>query len=140
VICSPNLLKNLGIKLAMELIKEKPLSEQRLFQAIIVQALEDVMNISSFKKESYWKEDAYKWFYSNSEDFQDVCWAADMDPELIRGEFFKLIKLKKIKFSKMQTHWLNYRELYRLYREADSKEERREIKKRIDSENLKRNE
>jgi hypothetical protein len=140
VICSPNLLKNLGIKLAMELIKEKPLSEQRLFQAIIVQALEDVMNISSFKKEAYWKEDAYKWFYSNSEDFQDVCWAADMDPELIRGEFFKLIKLKKIKFSKMQTHWLNYRELYRLYREADSKEERREIKKRIDQENLKRNE
>ena len=124
----------------MELIKEKPLSEQRLFQAIIVQALEDVMNISSFKKETYWKEDAYKWFYSNSEDFQDVCWAADMDPELIRGEFFKLIKLKKIKFSKMQTHWLNYRELYRLYREADSKEERREIKKRIDQENLKRNE
>ena len=121
MICSPNLLKNLGIKLAMELIKEKPLSEQRLFQAIIVQALEDVMNISSFKKEAYWKEDAYKWFYSNSEDFQDVCWAADMDPELIRGEFFKLIKLKKIKFSKMQTHWLNYRELYRLYREADSK-------------------
>jgi len=140
VICSPNLLKNLGIKLAMELIKEKPISEQRLFQAIIVQALEDVMNISSFKKETYWKEDAYKWFYSNSEDFQDVCWAADMDPELIRGEFFKLIKLKKIKFSKMQTHWLNYRELYRLYREADSKEERREIKKRIDQENLKRNE
>ena len=126
----------MGIKLAMELIKEKPLSEQRLFQAIIVQALEDVMNISSFKKESYWKEDAYKWFYSNSEDFQDVCWAADMDPELIRGEFFKLIKLKKIIFSKMQTHWLNYRELYRLYREADSKEERREIKKRIDYENL----
>ena len=47
MICSPNLLKNLGIKLAMELIKEKPLSEQRLFQAIIVQALEDVMNISA---------------------------------------------------------------------------------------------
>ena len=138
MICSPNLLKNLGIKLAMELIKEKPLSEQRLFQAIIVQALEDVMNISSFKKEAYWKEDAYNWFYSNSIDFQDVCWAADMDPELIRGEFFKLIKLKKITFSKMQTHWLNYRELYRLYREADSKEERREIKKRIDQENLKR--
>jgi hypothetical protein len=138
VICSPNLLKNLGIKLARELIKEKVLSEQRLFQAIIVQALEDVMSFSYFKKEAYWKEDAYRWFYNNSVDFQDVCWAADMDPELIRGEFFKLIKLKKIQFSKMQTHWLNYRELYRLYREASSKEERREIKKRIDRENLKR--
>ena len=136
--CSPSLLKLLGIKLAMELTGHKAQAEQRLFQAIIVQALEDVTNPSSFKKETYWKEDAYKWFYSNSEDFQDVCWAADMDPEFIRGEFLKLIKCKKIRFSKMQNHWLNYRELYRLYRESGSKEERREIKKRIDHENLKR--
>ena len=123
----------------MEIIKPKVLSEQRLFQAIIVQALEDVMNPSSFKKETYWKEDAYRWFYNNSVDFQDVCWAADMDPEVIRDEFIKLVKNKKIYFTKLQTHWLNYRELYKLYREAESKEERREIKKRIDLENLKRN-
>jgi len=131
VTCSPNLLKNLGIKLSMELTRPKELAEQRLFQAILVQALEDVLNPSNFKKETYWKEDAYKWFYGNSEDFQDVCWAADIDPELIRGEFIKLIKNKKIKFSNKQQRWLNYRELYRLYREADSKEERREIKKKI---------
>jgi hypothetical protein len=115
----------------MELTRPKELAEQRLFQAILVQALEDVLNPSNFKKETYWKEDAYKWFYGNSEDFQDVCWAADMDPELIRGEFIKLIKNKKIKFSTKQQRWLNYRELYRLYREADSKEERREIRKKI---------
>ena len=89
--CSPNLLKNLGIKLSMELTRPKELAEQRLFQAILVQALEDVLNPSNSKKETYWKEDAYKWFFSNSKDFQDVCWAADMDPELIRGEFIKLI-------------------------------------------------
>ena len=136
--CSPSLLKLLGIKLAMELTKSKVISEQRLFQAIIVQALEDVMNPSSFKKETYWKEDAYRWFYNNSVDFQDVCWAADMDPEMIRDEFIKLVKNKKIYFTKLQTHWLNYRELYKLYREAESKEERREIKKRIDEENKKR--
>ena len=129
--CSPNLLKNLGIKLSMELTRPKELAEQRLFQAILVQALEDVLNPSNFKKETYWKEDAYKWFFNNSKDFQDVCWAADMDPELIRGEFIKLINNKKIKFNKKQQRWLNYRELYRLYREADSKEERREIRKKI---------
>ena len=122
----------------MELTKSKVISEQRLFQAIIVQALEDVMNPSSFKKETYWKEDAYKWFYENSEDFQDVCWGADMDPDMIRDEFKKLVKCKKIYFTKLQNHWLNYRELYRLYREAENKEERREIKKRIDEENKKR--
>ena len=122
----------------MELTKSKVISEQRLFQAIIVQALEDVMNPSSFKKETYWKEDAYKWFYENSEDFQDVCWGADMDPDMIRDEFKKLVKCKKIYFTKLQNHWLNYRELYKLYREAENKEERRKIKKRIDEENKKR--
>ena len=121
----------MGIKLSMELTRPKELAEQRLFQAILVQALEDVLNPSNFKKETYWKEDAYKWFFNNSKDFQDVCWAADMDPELIRGEFIKLIKNKKIKFSNKQQRWLNYRELYRLYREASSKEERREIRKKI---------
>ena len=136
--CSPSLLKLLGIKLAMELTKSKVISEQRLFQAIIVQALEDVMNPSGFKKETYWKEDAYKWFYDNSEDFQDVCWGADMDPDMIRDEFKKLVKCKKIYFTKLQNHWLNYRKLYRLYRKAENKEERREIKKRIDEENKKR--
>ena len=121
----------MGIKLSMELTRPKELAEQRLFQAILVQALEDVLNPSNFKKETYWKEDAYKWFFNNSKDFQDVCWAADMDPELIRGEFIKLVNNKKIKFSNKQQRWLNYRELYRLYREADSKEERREIRKKI---------
>jgi hypothetical protein len=70
--CSPGLLKNLGIKLAMELTKAKELSEQRLFQAILVQALEDAYEIpSNFKKETYWKEDAHRWFMENSEDFQE---------------------------------------------------------------------
>jgi hypothetical protein len=136
--CSPSLLKLLGIKLAMELTCHKAQAEQRLFQAIIVQALEDVTNPSSFKKETYWKEDAYKWFFNNSQDFQDVCWSADMDPEIVRGEFLKLVRNKKIIFSKLQVHWLNYRKLYKLYREAGSKEERRKIKKSIVKENLKR--
>ena len=61
-----------------------------------------------------------------------------MDPEVIRDEFKKLCRCKKIYFTKLQTHWLNYRELYKLYREAETKEERREIKKRIDEENRKR--
>jgi hypothetical protein len=64
--------------------------------------------------------------------------SADMDPEMIRGEYLKLIKNKKIIFSEYQQHWLNYRELYRLYREAGSKEERREIKKIIVKEGLKK--
>ena len=87
--CAPNLLKFLGIKLSLEIVKPKAFAEQRLFQAILVQALEDAVNTSGFKKETYHKHDSHKWFVSNSVDFQDVCWGADMDPDFVRGEYMK---------------------------------------------------
>ena len=67
---SPNLLKNLGIKLAMEFTREKRPAEIRLFQAILLQAFEDSLSMSGFKRETYWKEDSHKWFLENSKDFQ----------------------------------------------------------------------
>ena len=136
--CSPALLKFLGIKLSMKLLEDKEYPEQRLFQAILVQALEDAVNPSGFKKETYHKHDSHKWFVSNSVDFQDVCWGADMDPDFVRGEYLKLVDIKKIYFTKLQLSWIRYRELYRKYRNAGSKEERRYIKTLILKENLKR--
>ena len=124
--------------MANELIKPKTDPEQRLFQAIIVQALEDALSGSVFKKESYWKHDAHKWFLGNTPDFQDVCWSADLDPEFIRDEYIKLIKDKKIIFNKLQQSWINYRELYKMYRAANSKEERKKIRELILIENSKR--
>ena len=128
---SPNLLKNLGIKLAMEFAKEKRPSEIRLFQAILLQAFEDSMSNSGFKKDTYWKEDSHKWFIGNCQDFQEVCWNADMDPQMIREEYIKLIKKGVIKFSKLQRSWINYRQYYKAYRSAKPKEERAEVKKKI---------
>ena len=61
---SPNLLKNLGIKLAMEFTKEKRPAEIRLFQAILLQAFEDSLSSSTFKRETYWKQDSHQWFLS----------------------------------------------------------------------------
>lgn len=124
--------------MASELIQPKTDPEQRLFQAIIVQALEDALSGSVFKKESYWKHDAHKWFLGNTQDFQDVCWSADLDPEFIRREYIKLIKDRKIFFNKLQQSWINYRELYKMYRAAKSKEERKKIRELIMIENSKR--
>jgi|TARA_R100001463_G_scaffold61094_2_gene113832 hypothetical protein len=124
--------------MSLEITKPKAFSEQRLFQAILVQALEDATNTSGFKKETYHKHDSHRWFIDNSEDFKDVCWGADMDPDYIRGEYLKLVESKKIFFNKLQKSWIRYRDLYRLYRNANSKEERRYIKKLILKENLKR--
>ena len=94
------------------------------------------MSVSNFKKDTYWKEDSHKWFLENSIDFQDVCWNADLDPQVIREEYLKLIKKGVVKFSKLQKSWMNYREYYRAYRSAKTKEERAEVKKKIFSDKI----
>jgi len=136
--CAPSLLKFLGIKLSLEITRPKAYAEQRLFQAILVQALEDAINPSNFKKETYHKHDSHCWFLKNSDDFQRVCWGAEMDPDFVRGEYKKLIEVGKIKFTKLQSSWIRYRDLYKRYRNASNKEERREIRKLINEENFER--
>ena len=133
---SPNLLRLLGTKIAAAFITRQRPPEQKLFQAIILQALEDATSTSGVKKDTYWKEDSHKWFLENSRDFQDICWNADMDPEMVREEYIKLIDNGKIKFTELQRSWINYREFYKLYRNAKSKEERAEIKKKVFSEKI----
>ena len=59
-----------------------------------------------------------------------------MDPEMVREEYIKLIDNGKIKFTELQRSWINYREFYKLYRNAKSKEERAEIKKKVFSEKI----
>ena len=110
--------------------------EIRLFQAILLQAFEDSLSMSGFKRETYWKEDSYKWFLGDSKDFQYVCWNADMDPQVVRDEFIKLMRKGKIKFTELQRSWINYREFYKHYRNAKTKEERQEVKRRIYSDKV----
>ena len=78
------------------------------------------------------KHIGHRWFLDNGKDFQQICWSADIDPEFIRGEYIRLCKERKIVFSKIQATWIDYRELYKMYRNASSKEERKNIKKLID--------
>ena len=136
--CAPSLLKYLGTKLSLAITKPKAFAEQRLFQAILVQALEDATSPSNFKRETYHKHDSHCWFVDNSEDFQNVCWGAELDPDFVRGEYLKMVDNGKIIFTKMQVAWIRYRSLYKRYREAKSKDERREIRALILKENHKK--
>ena len=136
--CAPSLLKFLGTKLSLAITKPKAFAEQRLFQAILVQALEDATNPSNFKRETYHKHDSHCWFVDNSEDFQQVCWGAELDPDFVRGEYLKMVDNGKIIFTKMQVAWIRYRSLYKRYREAKSKDERKEIRALILKENHKK--
>ena len=128
---SPTLLKILGTEMAYRIVNVQH-PEQRLFQAIIVQAFEDCIIKTINKREAYNKEDSYIWFKDANEDFETVCWFADMDPEFVKDRFLKLRADKVIYFTKDELIWLDYRNKYKRYRAASSKEARRIIKIQID--------
>jgi hypothetical protein len=125
------LLKILGIDMAHAIINVKH-AEQRLFQAIIVQAFEDCAFSTSSKVDAYNKEDSYNWFKNADEDFEEICWYADLDPTFVRERFLKLRKEKTITFNKTELMWMEYRDKYKKYRAANDKESRRIIKRGID--------
>jgi hypothetical protein len=128
---SPTLLKILGTNMSEKIVNVK-YPEQRLFQAIIVQAFEDCVFKTYSKVDAYNKEDSYNWFKDGGEDFDRVCWFADMDPSFVRDRFLKLKKEGVIKFSKSELTWMEYRNRYKRYRAANDKESRRIIKRQID--------
>lgn len=128
---SPTLLKILGTEMAYRIVNVKH-PEQRLFQAIIVQAFEDCIIKTNNKRDVYNKEDSYNWFKNADNNFETVCWYADMDPIFVKDRFLKLKREKIIYFTKDELTWIEYRNKYKRYRAAQSKEARRIIKIQID--------
>ena len=113
------------------LTKKKQLPEERLFQSIILQAFEDVLSNSNTKLETYFKIDAYEWVTKKPEDFQNICWLAGLDPDVVSDQVNSLKKRKVIKFNDVQRRWNEYRSLYRDYRAVKTAGERKEIMVKI---------
>lgn len=130
---SLNLLEILGTRISRELTREQRLPEEKLFQAIILQAFEDALNMGEQKNDAYTKQDSFDWFSTLSDDFDKVCWFANFEPEVIRHKFNELTSKKVIYYTKKQLKWLRYRWLYKEYRRVENKFERRKILNEIKS-------
>ena len=130
---SLNLLEILGTRISRELTREQRLPEEKLFQAIILQAFEDALNMGEQKNDAYTKQDSFDWFSTVSDDFDKVCWFANFEPEVIRHKFNELTSKKVIHYTKKQLKWLRYRWLYKEYRRVENKFERRKILNEIKS-------
>ena len=87
---SPNLLKILGTEIASAVLK-KHSPEQRLFQAIVLQAFEDALSTHGTKEDSYLKKDAHDWFLERNKSFEYVCWNSGFDPEIIHEKYKRLL-------------------------------------------------
>lgn len=128
---SPRLLKTLGISISAKLVNPQRTPEQRLFQAIIVQAFEDALTTSGSKLDVYQKIDAHDWFVGRDEEFEQVCWLAGFDPDIITDNYKRLRDTGQVTFSNIQQNWARYRKLYKDYRAAKDSEERSLIMKEI---------
>ena len=116
----------MGTEIASAVLK-KHSPEQRLFQAIVLQAFEDALSTHGTKEDSYLKKDAHDWFLDKNNRFDSICWFAGFDPEIIHEKYIKLLKENKIIFTELQTSWVKYRNLYKDYRSATTSAERRTI-------------
>ena len=132
MICSPHLLKIMGTNLATEFVREPKIPDQRLYQAVIIQAFEDCLYTLGGKQEAYYKKDAHEWFLNKSPDFEKICYMAGLEPDMVHRRYKGCLEEKIIVFTEVQRYWIEYKNEYKNYRAADSKEERRSVKKRID--------
>ena len=122
----------MGTNLATEIIREPKIADQRLFQAIIIQAFEDCLYTLAGKNEAYHKKDAHEWFINRGKDFEEICYMAGLEPDMVHTRYKWCLKEKIIVFTEVQRYWIEYKNEYANYRACDSKEERRSVKKRID--------
>tara|TARA_Y100000813_G_C23940790_1_gene247953 strand:- start:49 stop:423 length:375 start_codon:yes stop_codon:yes gene_type:complete len=124
--------------MAAEVLNPKNSSEQRLFQAIVLQAFEDALTTQGSKQDSYLKKDAHDWFLEKNKSFENVCWNAGFDPDVIHDKYKKLIEEGKVVFTELQKEWVRYRGLYRDYRAANNSQDRKNIMLKITNVKLKR--
>jgi len=127
-----DLLKLMGINFATEMVKQDKSSEIKLWRAVINNALGDVTINLSDRKSSIQKMQVHHWIMNNDNDFQQVCYYADLEPSNVRLQYIRAIKKGKIKFTDRQIKWKKYYDNFQLLKYEEDKEERKRLRKIVE--------
>jgi len=127
-----NLLNIMGINFAIEMVKTDKSNEIKMWRAVINNALLDVAINLSDRKSSLQKLEAHYWIYDNSQDFQQVCFWADLDPDNVRLQYLRAVAKNKIKFTDRQIKWKKYNDNYQKLKNIQDKEERKKLRKIVE--------
>jgi len=122
----------MGINFATEMVRQNLPNEVKMWRAVINNALGDVTINSSDRKSSLYKFAVHDWIIENSDDFQQVCYYAELDPENIRRQYMRAIKLKKILFTDRQLKWKKYNDNYQKLKTIKCREERKKLRKIVE--------
>ena len=127
-----DLLKLMGINFATEMVKQDKSNEIKLWRAVINNALGDVTINLSDRKSSIQKMQVHHWIMNNDNDFQQVCYYADLEPSNVRLQYIRAIKKGKIKFTDRQIKWKKYYDNFQLLKYEKDKEERKRLRKIVE--------
>ena len=129
---SSKILKIMGLNIAEKLIENNQNPDIRIWRAVISLALEDVMITNQNRTESVLKGDAHDWFCSDSEDFNMVCFQAELEPKWVRMRYLDALEKGIIKFTRKQNLNIKYTREYEKLRAATDKDQRRKHNKIIE--------
>ena len=122
----------MGLNIAEKLIENNQNPDIRIWRAVISLALEDVMITNQNRTESVLKGEAHDWFCSDSEDYNMVCFQAELEPKWVRMRYLNALEKGVIKFTRKQNLNIKYTKQYEKLRAATDKDQRRKINKVID--------
>ena len=94
------------LKMLSQYNEHSPLPEQRLFRAIITQALEDADYKGTMMIDMRNKETAINWFLDLGKDFRTACDYAGFDPLSIRDAFVKARERGLMNYTERQSELL----------------------------------
>jgi hypothetical protein len=129
---SSKILKIMCLNIAEKLIENNQNPDIRIWRAVISLALEDVMITNQNRTESVLKGDAHDWFCSDSEDFNMVCFQAELEPKWVRMRYLDALEKGVIKFTRKQNLNIKYTREYEKLRAATDKDQRRKHNKIIE--------
>ena len=123
----------MGIKIAADIIEENHISnEQKLWRHVILNAFEDTRALAADRKSSLQKCDAHFWI-ARSEDFHQICWWAEWEPDNVRYRYRKALNAGDIKFKRKHFLWHEYNLLYTRLKDEKDNDLRRELRRNIEN-------
>jgi len=127
-----DLLNVMGINFATEMVKQDLPNETKMWRAVINNAIGDVALNLSDRKSSLLKMEAHYWIMDNTEDFQQVCYLAELEPDDVRRQYIRALEQNKIVFTDRQVKWKKYNDNYQKLKTIPTKEGRRELRKIVE--------
>jgi len=129
---SNKVLKLLGMKIASQMLETEVTPETKLWRAVITLAVEDVLNRSQSRNESVMKAEAHDWFVGGGEDFDLVCFNAELDPDFVRDRYLRALDTGHVTFTKKQHMQVKYTEMYETMRKEKHVQKRKRLQKTLE--------